>query len=124
MGSDQVIYFRADGNSEIATGHLVRCLSIARALRYELAKPAGPCCDICFLVSDGESRELLNGFFDFPEEFAIRILEAGSYDAPMTELPQSNQNMKRGIPRRHSFSGRCAFFRRRSHEKSSLLGCF
>lgn len=88
MGSDQVIYFRADGNSEIATGHLVRCLSIARALRYELAKPAGPCRDICFLVSDGESKELLNGFFDFPEEFAIRILETGSYDAPMTELPQ------------------------------------
>ena len=88
MGSDQVIYLRADGNSQIATGHLVRCLSIARALRYELAIPSGPCLNICFLVSDGESRELLNGFFDFPGEFAIRLLEAGSYNTPMDELPQ------------------------------------
>ena len=30
MGADSVIYIRADGNTEIATGHLVRCLSVAR----------------------------------------------------------------------------------------------
>ncbi len=33
MGADSVIYIRADGNTEIATGHLVRCLSVARALK-------------------------------------------------------------------------------------------
>ncbi len=33
MGADSVIYIRTDGNTEIATGHLVRCLSIARALK-------------------------------------------------------------------------------------------
>ena len=36
MGADSVIYIRADGNTEIATGHLVRRLSIARALKSRL----------------------------------------------------------------------------------------
>ena len=34
MGTDSIIYIRADGNSKIATGHLVRCLSIAQELLF------------------------------------------------------------------------------------------
>lgn len=54
MGFHKLIYFRTDGNSEIASGHLMRCVSIAlacQALDME----------ICFLVSDAESSQLLSG---------------------------------------------------------------
>ena len=55
MGDDSIIYIRTDGNQEIATGHLVRCISIARALE-KLGRR------ICFLVADQESQSLLEGF--------------------------------------------------------------
>ncbi len=45
-------FLRADGNEDIATGHLARCLTIARALRDASAQPV-------FLVSDVESADLL-----------------------------------------------------------------
>ena len=54
MGSDSVIYIRTDGNSKIATGHLVRCLCIAQALE-SLEK------SVCFLVSDEDSFSLFPG---------------------------------------------------------------
>lgn len=57
MGNDRIVYIRTDGNSHIASGHLVRCISIALACR-SLGM------DVCFLVSDTESflllKELLN----------------------------------------------------------------
>ena len=61
MGADSVIYIRADGNTEIATGHLVRCLSIARALKKEQQAAGTTFTDsdgfpITFLVSDQESK--------------------------------------------------------------------
>ena len=55
MGTDSIIYIRADGNSKIATGHLVRCLSIAQELVKLHRK-------VCFLVSDKESKALLETF--------------------------------------------------------------
>ena len=55
MGTDSIIYIRADGNSKIATGHLVRCLSIAQEL-LKLQR------NVCFLVSDKESKDLLETF--------------------------------------------------------------
>lgn len=93
MGADSVIYIRADGNTEIATGHLVRCLSIARALKKEL-QTAGTIVThsaeslITFLVSDQESKALLNGFFDCKEEFPVQILETARYDDLEAELPE------------------------------------
>ncbi|MGN0308730.1 MAG: UDP-2,4-diacetamido-2,4,6-trideoxy-beta-L-altropyranose hydrolase [Lachnospiraceae bacterium] len=55
MGDDSIIYIRTDGNQEIATGHLVRCISIARALE-KLGRR------IYFLVADQESQNLLERF--------------------------------------------------------------
>ena len=46
------IYFRTDGNEEIATGHIMRCLSIARACAALHA-------EVCFLVSDEQSMTIL-----------------------------------------------------------------
>ena len=85
MGTDPVIYIRTDGNAQIATGHLVRCLSIARALRTRL-----PVMDvfIVFLVSDQESKALLSGFFDSKEEFPVRVLQSAHYDDLEAELPE------------------------------------
>ncbi len=93
MGADSVIYIRADGNTEIATGHLVRCLSIARALKKELQTAGTIVTDpdespITFLVSDQESKALLSGFFDCKEEFPVRILETARYDDLEEELPE------------------------------------
>ncbi|MCM1145802.1 MAG: UDP-2,4-diacetamido-2,4,6-trideoxy-beta-L-altropyranose hydrolase [Blautia sp.] len=73
------IYFRTDGNKEIATGHLMRCLSIARACATLQA-------DIIFLVSDQTSQILLQERFLVPDEFPIRCLNS-DYRKPDLELP-------------------------------------
>lgn len=78
MGTHPVIYIRTDGNTQIATGHLVRCLSIARALKGNA--------HVSFLVSDTESFLLLQNFFDMPEEFPVHILENAGYNKPEAEL--------------------------------------
>lgn len=93
MGTDPIIYIRTDGNAQIATGHLVRCLSIARALKKEQQAVSTTFTDsdgfpITFLVSDQESKALLSGFFDCKEEFPVRILETARYDDPERELPE------------------------------------
>lgn len=61
------IYFRTDGNSEIATGHLMRCLAIARACAQEGL-------NVGFIVSDEESAVLLQERFAVLQEFDIRCL--------------------------------------------------
>ena len=78
MGTDSVIYIRTDGNSQIATGHLVRCLCIAQALE-KLGKK------VCFLVSDNTSYELLKDlcntiFYGVVFSFDAKILESAVYD--------------------------------------------
>lgn len=80
MGTDRLVYFRTDGNSHIATGHLVRCLSIADAC-FSLGMK------VCFLVSDEESKALLRSF-DPAGRFPVRILETASYDDLEKELPE------------------------------------
>ena len=80
MGTDRLVYFRTDGNSHIATGHLVRCLSIADAC-FSLGMK------VCFLVSDQESKALLQSF-DPACRFPVRILETASYDDLEKELPE------------------------------------
>lgn len=52
MGASQVIYIRTDGNSDIAAGHIMRCLTIAREI---IAMGHS----VCFLVSDKESLSVL-----------------------------------------------------------------
>lgn len=74
-----VIYFRCDGNKEIATGHIMRCLSIARACAVLHA-------EIVFLVSDEESTAVLNERFAFPNEFFVRCLHSDYHDME-AELP-------------------------------------
>lgn len=61
------IYFRTDGNSEIATGHLVRCLAIARACAKKGAA-------VKFIVSDQESLALLEERFCSSREFEVFCL--------------------------------------------------
>lgn len=74
-----VIYFRTDGNEEIATGHIMRCLSIARAC-------AAMQTECCFLVSDETSVSLLQKRFVCPNEFPIKCLQS-SYRNLDAELP-------------------------------------
>lgn len=61
------IYFRTDGNSEIATGHLMRCLAIARTCTRKGAS-------VTFVVSDEESRSLLEERFTVSQEFPVICL--------------------------------------------------
>ncbi len=80
MGTDRLVYFRTDGNSHIATGHLMRCLSIADAC-FSLGMK------VCFLVSDRESEALLQSF-DPACRFPVSILETATYDDPEKELTE------------------------------------
>ncbi len=73
------IYFRTDGNGIIATGHLVRCLTIARACVRQNAR-------VTFIVSDEQSLTLLQEYFSFPQEFKILCLH-GNYTNLSAELP-------------------------------------
>ena len=86
MGTDSVIYIRTDGNSKIATGHLVRCLCIAQALE-SLGK------SICFLVSDEDSFSLLQDlaasiFDDYSFSFDVKILETAKYNDLESEIEE------------------------------------
>lgn len=72
------IYFRTDGNEEIATGHIMRCLSIARACAMRHAK-------VCFLVADETSISALQERFAHRDEFAAYCLHS-DYRKPETEL--------------------------------------
>lgn len=85
MGTDSIIYFRTDGNSHIATGHLVRCLSVARAFALLADENSSR---ICFLVSDRESALLLRNFFDIENEFEVKILNSAYYNDLDRELPE------------------------------------
>lgn len=80
MGINRLVYIRTDGNSKIATGHLVRCSSIADACMKLGMK-------VCFLVSDEESRKLLQALN--PNALpAVRILKTAVYDDLEKELPE------------------------------------
>lgn len=85
MGNDSVIYIRTDGNSNIATGHLVRCLCIAQALE-NLGKT------VCFLVSDKDSKTLLEDLAEsiFPDysSYSTKLLETAVYDNLELEIDE------------------------------------
>lgn len=85
MGADRLIFIRTDGNSKIAAGHLVRCLSIAQScLNLGMS--------VCFLLSDEESLHLLNSFSDEDlkqnPHLSARILKTARYDDLEKELPE------------------------------------
>lgn len=69
------IYFRVDGNGDIATGHIMRCLTIARAC-MQAGSQRAQSVEITFLVSDNESRSLLKNRFETPDEFNIHSLNS------------------------------------------------
>lgn len=73
------IWIRTDGNEKIATGHLMRCLSIARASADQQKS-------VCFLVADTQSKTLLQERFAFPSEFEIQCLHS-DYKDMEKELP-------------------------------------
>lgn len=73
------IYFRTDGNSKIATGHLMRCLTIARACTRQGAT-------VRFVVSDEESLALLQERFEIPQEFDTCCLNS-NYENLSSEVP-------------------------------------
>lgn len=92
MGTDSVIYIRTDGNSKIATGHLVRCLCIAQALE-SLKK------SVCFLVSDKDSFSLLKDlaesvFCGYKFSFDVKILETAKYDDLNLEIDELSNLLK------------------------------
>ncbi|MDO4294295.1 MAG: UDP-2,4-diacetamido-2,4,6-trideoxy-beta-L-altropyranose hydrolase [Eubacteriales bacterium] len=83
MESHPLIYIRTDGNETIATGHLMRCLSIARALRKRGALPV-------FIVSDPASVSLLQRMITPGEavERAFTIMQLQTdYRNPEREIP-------------------------------------
>lgn len=86
MGTDSVIYIRTDGNSKIATGHLVRCLCIAQALENSGKK-------VCFLVSDTDSETLLRDlsvsvFQGYSFSFDVKVLETARYNQLELEISE------------------------------------
>lgn len=96
MGTDSVIYIRTDGNSKIATGHLVRCLCIAQALE-SLGK------SVCFLVSDSNSFSLLQDlaasiFEDYSFSFDVKILGTACYDNLESELEELSVLLTPSVP--------------------------
>lgn len=81
MGVNRVIYIRTDGNSQIASGHLMRCLSIARA-----CKVLGM--TVYFLVSDEESASLFTSLLTEKDTFPILCLKTAVYNDMEQELPE------------------------------------
>ncbi len=73
------IYFRTDGNDKIATGHVMRCLSIARACTKRGAS-------VKFVVSDEHSLTLMQERFTAHQEFEIYCLDS-DYTNLREELP-------------------------------------
>lgn len=67
------IVIRCDGNRKIGTGHLMRCLTIARELRDKGTS-------VLFVTADGESRQLLTERMTDPEEFPVQVLDTDYRD--------------------------------------------
>ncbi|MCR4989742.1 MAG: UDP-2,4-diacetamido-2,4,6-trideoxy-beta-L-altropyranose hydrolase [Lachnospiraceae bacterium] len=67
------IAFLTDGNESIATGHIQRCLSIARAVMGPTHKIISQN-RVFFIVSDEKSAKMLNSRFERNDEFPIYIL--------------------------------------------------
>lgn len=78
MGSNQVVYIRVDANREIATGHVMRTLAIAKQIR----QLGGEC---KFIVSDGYAIPIIHKY-----GFEVICLESQWNDLEQ-EIPQIQQ---------------------------------
>lgn len=75
------LYIRTDGNKEIATGHIMRCLSIAKSCIEQGAH-------VTFLVADSESEKLLaDRITNIPEECISIMKLQSNYQDTEEELP-------------------------------------
>lgn len=85
MDYDKVVLIRTDGNTNIASGHLVRCITIAQAV----LKLGGR---VHFVVSDTESeRELMRRLESVKNKAGIEITVLGTdYQNLEQELPLLN----------------------------------
>ena len=83
MGSRPIVYIRTDGNETIATGHLMRCLSIARALLRRGARPV-------FAVSDMTSIALLQGM--------LSKAELADRSFPVIHMQTDYRDLEKEIP--------------------------
>ncbi len=83
MGTHPLIFIRADGNRQIASGHLVRCLSIAQAC-HSLGM------EVRFLVCGGESLRLLEELIkeNKCEFLKVTALKTAVYDQPQREIAE------------------------------------
>lgn len=72
-----MFYIRADGNTQIGMGHIMRCLSIAEA-----AADLGEACKPVFLVADEACRSMIA-----ERGFRVIVLHT-DYRDMMSELPQ------------------------------------
>jgi len=73
-----MIIFRTDANPHIATGHLMRCLTIAHACQSIGLPP-------CFVLADTVSLEMYEKLCT-EQTYPVEILNS-RYDTPDTELP-------------------------------------
>lgn len=86
MGTGKLIFIRTDANKNIASGHAMRCLTIARALR-ELGH------HVTFLVSDEESVNFLTS-----QSEASLLCLSSDYHNLENELPQLLSLLKKEKP--------------------------
>lgn len=102
----KAVLIYADGNTDIATGHLMRCLSVACALQALGGRAE-------FAVSDETSADLLASFFPKKSSFPIHVLHA-DYRKPETALGGLTRLLSRGPalspasdgPRQESFTAK------------------
>lgn len=81
MGADRLVYIRTDGNAKIASGHLVRCFSVALACQ-KLGM------EVRFLVSDEESHGLLEEIMGAHNIFPVTQLKTAAFAHLEQELPE------------------------------------
>ena len=98
MEDRKTVLIRTDGNPDIATGHLMRCLSIASALRELGAQ-------VEFAVSDPVSAGLLASFFE-KENFPVHVLHT-DYRKPDAELPALKRLLENGAAGQKDGRFRC-----------------
>lgn len=87
MGTDRLIYIRTDANSTIATGHMMRCLSVANACLQKGTQ-------VCFVVSDAESKSVFDALIkdavssEHLSSLSVCILQTAVYNDLEKELPE------------------------------------
>lgn len=90
MGTHRIIFIRTDGNTQIATGHIMRCLSIAEACQ-NLGM------EVRFLVSDEESAALIK---HFSNDAYVTILQTAHYrhlEQELSELTELLQTFAKPV---------------------------